>query len=90
MTVTKSQVKVNSKSAPPVQSTKSSVGKTKTKKEEAVVMKLFEQTKPRSDEFFQWCTKVLSNMQSELDSEFFNAIFCLLLIQFVDLPIIIT
>lgn len=49
---------------------KISGNKTRSKKEEALVMKLFEQNVPRGDEFTQWCSKALSGLQSSVDSEY--------------------
>lgn len=55
---------------------KASGSKTRSKKEEALVMKLFEQNVPRGDEFTQWCSKALSGLQSSVDSKyFFDAMF---------------
>jgi hypothetical protein len=55
---------------------RTSGSKTRSKKEEALVMKLFEQNVPRGDEFTQWCNKALSGLQSSVDSEcFFVATF---------------
>lgn len=48
---------------------KASGSKTRSKKEEALVMKLFEQNVSRGDEFTQWCSKALSGLQSSVDSE---------------------
>jgi PERQ amino acid-rich with GYF domain-containing protein len=48
---------------------KASGSKTRSKKEEALVMKLFEQNIPRGDEFTQWCSKALSGLQSSVDSK---------------------
>lgn len=39
----------------------------KKKKEEATVMKLFEQTVQRTDEFSQWCHKALASLQPPVD-----------------------
>ena len=50
-------------------SVKTSGGKTRSKKDEALVMKLFEQNVPRGDEFTQWCIKALSGLQASVDSE---------------------
>ncbi|KAK7869595.1 hypothetical protein R5R35_003385 [Gryllus longicercus] len=41
--------------------------KTRSKKDEALVMKLFEQKSQRGDEFDQWCTKALDNLQATVD-----------------------
>jgi hypothetical protein len=49
---------------------KASGSKTRSKKEEALVLKLFEQNVPRGDEFTQWCSKALSGLQSSVDSEY--------------------
>ncbi|PNF41151.1 hypothetical protein B7P43_G03863 [Cryptotermes secundus] len=46
---------------------KASGSKTRSKKEEALVWKLFEQNVPRGDEFTQWCSKALSGLQSSVD-----------------------
>lgn len=48
---------------------KAVTGKAKAKKDEMVVMKLFEQ-QPKYDEFYQWCSRTLSAMQSSVDSEY--------------------
>jgi len=48
---------------------KATGSKTRSKKEEALVMKLFEQNVSRGDEFTQWCNKALSGLQSSVDSE---------------------
>jgi hypothetical protein len=46
---------------------KATGSKTRSKKEEALVMKLFEQNVSRGDEFTQWCIKALSGLQSSVD-----------------------
>lgn len=43
--------------------------KSKTKKEEAHVMKLFDKS-TSNDEFTAWCTKTLATLNSDVDSEF--------------------
>lgn len=44
-------------------------GKGRAKKDEMVVMKLFE-SQPKCDEFYQWCNRTLSAMQSSVDSKY--------------------
>ncbi|XP_067006202.2 GRB10-interacting GYF protein 2 isoform X1 [Anabrus simplex] len=41
--------------------------KTRSKKEEAVVLKLFEQNTQRGDEFYQWCSRALDVLQAPVD-----------------------
>lgn len=50
------------------QATKSN-SSAKKKKEEATVLKLFEQTVQRTDEFSQWCHKALASLQSSVDGK---------------------
>ncbi|XP_026278076.1 GRB10-interacting GYF protein 2 [Frankliniella occidentalis] len=49
------------------QGAKSANNSAKKKKEEATVLKLFEQTVQRTDEFSQWCHKALASLQPSVD-----------------------
>lgn len=55
------------------QAAKTANSSTKKKKEEATVLKLFEQTVQRTDEFSQWCHKALASLQPSVDSKFLNS-----------------
>lgn len=44
-------------------------GKNRSKKEEEMVLKIFEQSVQRTDEFTQWCKQTLSGLQSSVDSK---------------------
>lgn len=47
----------------------SKVAKSKNKKDEELVKKLFEQNTVKTDDFTQWCNKALTGLQVSVDSE---------------------
>ena len=53
----------------PQQPPNNKVVKSKTKKEEESVKKLFEQNPTKTDDFSQWCCKALDGITSTVDSK---------------------
>jgi len=58
------------KAAASAAAAKKKPGKSKSKKEEAQLMKIFDSKKSFSDDFTAWCVQTLSALESDVDSKY--------------------